>query len=70
MIKMLSLFSIDLMKEIEIVNGKAKDYDVVIATGSNNTNRYFEYYFGKPHIYLEKIEHQSLLSTNKPQKMI
>ncbi|MEM9001008.1 MAG: acyl-CoA reductase [Bacteroidota bacterium] len=28
-----------------------KDYDAVIATGSNNTGRYFEYYFGKkPHI--------------------
>ena len=52
MIKILSLFSIDLMKETEIVNGKAKDYDMVIATGSNNTNRYFEYYFGKtPHLF-------------------
>ncbi len=28
-----------------------KDFDAVIATGSNNTARYFEYYFGKyPHI--------------------
>jgi hypothetical protein len=28
-----------------------KDFDVVIATGSNNTARYFEYYFSKyPHI--------------------
>jgi len=27
------------------------DFDAVIATGSNNTSRYFEYYFGKvPHI--------------------
>ena len=52
MIKILSLFSIDLMKETEIVNGRAKDYDMVIATGSNNTNRYFEYYFGKtPHLF-------------------
>ncbi|MEG9326732.1 acyl-CoA reductase [Salinimicrobium catena] len=30
---------------------KMKDYDAVIATGSNNTARYFEYYFaGKPSI--------------------
>lgn len=29
-----------------------KDWDAVIATGSNNTARYFEYYFGqKPHIF-------------------
>ena len=28
-----------------------KNFDAVIATGSNNTSRYFEYYFGKyPHI--------------------
>lgn len=28
------------------------DYDAVIATGSDNTSRYFEYYFGhKPHIF-------------------
>ncbi len=27
-------------------------YDAIIATGSNNTSRYFEYYFGqKPHIF-------------------
>ncbi len=30
---------------------KLENFDAVIATGSNNTSRYFEYYFGKyPHI--------------------
>ncbi|MFD0750200.1 acyl-CoA reductase [Mucilaginibacter calamicampi] len=30
---------------------KLKDFDAVIATGSDNSSRYFEYYFGKvPHI--------------------
>lgn len=34
----------------EIVD-KLKDFDAVIATGSNNTSKYFEYYFAKyPHI--------------------
>jgi len=34
----------------EIVD-KLKDFDLVIATGSDNTSRYFDYYFGsKPHI--------------------
>ncbi len=52
MIKLLSLFSVDLMKQVEIVEGKADKYDMVIATGTNNTNRYFEYYFGKkPHLF-------------------
>ncbi len=33
-----------LINKVEIVD-KFKDFDAVIATGSNNTNRYFEYYF-------------------------
>ena len=33
------------------LDGKLSDFQAVIATGSNNTARYFEYYFGKyPHI--------------------
>jgi hypothetical protein len=36
---------------IEFTEDRLKDIDAVIATGSNNTARYFEYYFGKyPHI--------------------
>jgi hypothetical protein len=36
---------------IEFISGNLKGFDVVIATGSNNSSRYFEYYFGKyPHI--------------------
>lgn len=34
----------DLKGRVEIVE-KLKDFDAVIATGSDNTNRYFEYYF-------------------------
>ena len=32
---------------INFTNNELKDFDAVIATGSNNTARYFEYYFGK-----------------------
>jgi Acyl-CoA reductase (LuxC) len=36
---------------IEFIEGKLVDYDAIIATGSNNTARYFEYYFkDKPSI--------------------
>lgn len=36
---------------IQFNDGTLKDIDAVIATGSNNSSRYFEYYFGKyPHI--------------------
>jgi len=37
--------------KIEFVPHLLKDFDAVIATGSNNSARYFDYYFGKyPHI--------------------
>ncbi|MFZ4400044.1 MAG: acyl-CoA reductase [Bacteroidales bacterium] len=36
---------------ISYTEGKLENFDAIIATGSNNTARYFEYYFGKyPHI--------------------
>lgn len=34
-------------ESIEFTEGRLKNFDAVIATGSNNTSRYFEYYFGK-----------------------
>ncbi|WP_224490396.1 acyl-CoA reductase [Robertkochia flava] len=38
-------------EKVVFSNGKLEGYDAVIATGSDNTSRYFEYYFkGKPHI--------------------
>jgi len=40
-----------LKNRIEFTDGQLKDFDAVIATGSNNTARYFEYYFkNKPNI--------------------
>ena len=39
------------------------DFDAVIATGSNNSSRYFEYYFGKvPHIIRKNRNSVSLLT--------
>ncbi len=41
----------DYQDKIAFENDCLKDFDAVIATGSGNTSRYFEYYFGKyPHI--------------------
>jgi hypothetical protein len=37
----------DFERFISFVNGKLSNFDAVIATGSNNTKRYFEYYFSK-----------------------
>lgn len=41
----------DLKNKITFTDGKLENFDAVIATGSNNTARYFEYYFkDKPSI--------------------
>ncbi|MDF3078558.1 MAG: acyl-CoA reductase [Sphingobacteriaceae bacterium] len=41
-------------------------FDAVIATGSNNTSRYFEYYFGKvPHIIRKNRNSIAVLSGNE-----
>ncbi|MFA6945533.1 MAG: acyl-CoA reductase [Pedobacter sp.] len=42
---------------------RLKDFDAVIATGSNNTSRYFEYYFSKvPHIIRKNRNSVAVLS--------
>lgn len=49
-------------EQIEYVE-RLKDFDAVIATGSNNTSRYFEYYFGKvPHIIRKNRNSIAILS--------
>lgn len=51
-LNVLYLFDSELQHRIKICNEKPDNYNYVIATGSNNSNRYFEYYFGKfPHIF-------------------
>lgn len=45
---------------------KLTDIDAVIATGSNNTSRYFEYYFGKyPHIIRKNRSSVAILTGNE-----
>lgn len=49
-IKLMTQFNGEAAGYFEVVN-RMSDMDVVIATGSNNSSRYFEAYFGKyPHI--------------------
>ncbi|MES2139000.1 MAG: acyl-CoA reductase [Bacteroidota bacterium] len=48
---------------IEFTEGQLKNIDAVIATGSNNSARYFEYYFGKyPHIIRKNRNSVAVLS--------
>lgn len=45
---------------------KLENFDAVIATGSNNTARYFDYYFGKhPHIIRQNRNGVAVLSGNE-----
>lgn len=47
----LSYIDADLAQNAQFTQSQLKDFDAIIATGSNNTSRYFEYYFGRyPHI--------------------
>ena len=48
---------------------KITDFDAVIATGSNNTARYFEYYFGKkPHIIRKNRNSVAVLTGKETQE--
>ncbi|MDR2979942.1 MAG: acyl-CoA reductase [Bacteroidales bacterium] len=45
---------------------KLADFDKIIATGSNNSSRYFEYYFGKyPHILRKNRNSLAILTGNE-----
>lgn len=46
-IEVLSIIDPDVIRRFHIVDGPLKNFDAIIATGSNNASRYFEYYFGK-----------------------
>jgi len=47
------------------------DFDAVIATGSNNTSRYFEYYFSKvPHIIRKNRNSLALLTGNETEAQL
>lgn len=55
---------------IEVVE-KIESIDAVIATGSNNTARYFEYYFGKyPHIIRKNRNSIAVLTGNESPETI
>ncbi len=57
-----------LASQIEFVEGKFEHFDAVIATGSNNTSRYFEYYFGKKPNIIRKNRNAIAVLTGKESK--
>lgn len=53
-------------QKIEFTEGFLKEFDAIIATGSNNTARYFDYYFSKyPHIIRKNRNGVAVLNGNE-----
>ena len=58
-----------LKEKIEFSDNLGGNFDAVIATGSNNTARYFEYYFGKkPHIIRKNRNSVAILKGTESKK--
>ena len=53
---------------IEFTEGKLEGFDAVIATGSNNTARYFEYYFKDKPAIIRKNRNSAAILTGKESK--
>lgn len=75
LLKFIVDYLIELDKEfenlIEFTEDKLENFDAVIATGSNNTARYFEYYFGKyPHIIRKNRNSVAVLTGNETKEEI
>ena len=58
-----------LENRIEFIDGKLEGFDAVIATGSNNTSRYFEYYFkDKPSIIRKNRNSVAILTGDESEQ--
>ncbi|WP_103068080.1 acyl-CoA reductase [Aquimarina sediminis] len=55
-------------KRIKFTTERLTGFDAVIATGSNNTSRYFEYYFGKVPNIIRKNRNSIAILTGKETK--
>jgi hypothetical protein len=57
-----------LIEFITFTEGKLENFDAVIATGSNNTSRYFEYYFKDKPSIIRKSRNSVAVLTGKESK--
>ncbi len=58
-------------EHVTFTSGKLDNYDAVIATGSNNTARYFEHYFGnKPNIIRKNRTSVAVLTGNESKEQL
>ena len=64
-------FDASFQDKIEFTELRMKNFDAVIATGSDNTARYFDYYFGKyPNIIRKNRNSVAVLSSNETKKSL
>ena len=57
--------------KIHFTEETVKDFDAIIATGSNNTSRYFEFYFSKyPHIIRKNRNGVAVLTGNESDETL
>ena len=66
--KFLEYYDTDFKGKITFTTGKLINYNTVIATGSNNTARYFEHYFGKHPNIIRKNRNSVAIITGKETK--
>lgn len=69
--KYLTAIEPGLQSAIIFTEGKLEHFDAVIATGSNNTSRYFEYYFkNKPSIIRKNRNSVAILTGNESKQQL
>lgn len=69
--QVLSVFEPKMTDKASFTQGQMKGFDAIIATGSDNTARYFEYYFGKyPHIIRKNRSGVAILSGQETDKQL
>ncbi len=64
-VEQLNTFEPTLKDKVNFTEGKLEGFDAVIATGSNNTARYFEYYFGNQPNIIRKNRNSVAILTGK-----
>lgn len=69
LVKYLIALDNNFAQKITFIEGKLEGFDAVIATGSNNTSRYFEYYFkDKPNIIRKNRNSVAILTGNETKE--
>jgi len=65
----LTTINAGLKNHFSLVQGPLKNFDAIIATGNNNSSRYFDYYFGRyPHIIRKNRNSVAIISGHETEE--